>query len=97
MSEYPENPCKNGDLHLGHTHADYGVLENCPGVGDNQEYVYRLVDKDTGRHLRAYNGQFVFHQISHARGQKTKFNNKYWRSEEAVIQRGLIQWTEDPV
>lgn len=97
MSDYPVCQCPDMDFHLTHTTVFEDRLVTCLGVGDNQEYVYRLVDKETGRHLRAYNGQYVFHDVSHARGQKTKFNKKYWRQEEAVIQRGLIKWSEDPV
>lgn len=65
---------------------------------EESEYVYRLVDKETGRHLQAYQGQYVYSDIGVARRQMTKFNNKTWRHEEAVIQCGRIDWSNsDPV
>lgn len=65
---------------------------------EETEYVYRLVDEETGKHLKAYQGQYVYSDIGVARRQCTKFNNKTWRREKAVIQCGVIQWgNEDPV
>jgi hypothetical protein len=66
-------------------------------MSQNTEEVYRLVDKKTGSHLKAYQGQYVYSTLGVARSQMNRFNKKAWRQEEAVIQRGLIQWSEDPV
>lgn len=97
MSDYPLCQCQNMDFHPPHTAYFEGRLVRCQGVGDNQEYVYRLVDQDTGQHLQAYSGQYVYSDIGQARAQRTKFNNKSWRQETAVIQRGLIQWSTEDV
>lgn len=67
-------------------------------MNEETEYVYRLVDEATGKHLKAYQGQHVFTEIGIARRQATKFNNKTWRHEKAVIQCGTITWSnEDPL
>jgi len=97
MREYPEGQCDNPEFHLQHTTFLEDELRTCPGVGEGQEYVYRLVDEKTGTHLQAYGGQYVYTERSQARAQCTKFNKKSWRNEKAVIQRGLIQWSTDPV
>lgn len=59
---------------------------------EESEYVYRLVDEETGQHLQAYQGQYVYSDIGVARRQCTKFNNKTWRHEKAVIQIGRVDW-----
>lgn len=66
---------------------------------EESEYVYRLVDEQTGKHLRAYQGQYVYSDVGVARRQMTKHNNnKTWQHQKAVIQSGVIQWSNsDPV
>lgn len=97
MREYPEGQCNNEDFHLTHITMLEEELRTCPGVGDKQEYVYRLVGVDTGTHLQAYGGQYVYSDRGQARAQCTKHNNKSWNHGKAVVQRGLIQWSTDPV
>lgn len=97
MSDYPQAPCKKEDIHQTHIHVDNGTLERCPGVGDNEEYVYRLVDAETGIPNGRYKGQHVYKDPGPARAQVTRINNQLWNRNRVVIQRGLIKWSEDPV
>lgn len=98
MSDYPIGSCKNQDLHQTHVHVDNGPLERCPGWGDNEEYVYRLVYQQTGRPAGTYQKQYVYHNLGSARGQETK-HNKSWRgqNDKVVIVRGTIKWDSEPV
>lgn len=97
MIDYPPGNCKNKELHLPHIHADRGPLQSCQGQGERQEYVYRLVNEDTGLSVGTWNKQYVYHNLGVARGQCTKYNGKSWNRGKAVVQRGLIQWSTDPV
>ncbi len=66
-------------------------------MNEESEYVYRLVGEETGNHLQAYTGQYVYSTLGVAKQQMTKSNKNTWRNEKAVIQRGLIQWSTEPV
>lgn len=97
MSDYPEGECKNQDIHQTHIHVDNGPLERCPGQGENEEYVYRLVYEETGIPVGSYMTQHVYKNIGSARGVCTKHNRKSWIKEKAVVVRGKVQWDSEPV
>ena len=97
MSDYPKGPCKKETIHQTHIHVDNGVLERCWGVGDNEEYIYRLVGAETGIPNARYKGQHVYKNVGQARAQVTRINNQSWNRHKVVVQRGLVKWSEDPV